>query len=221
MKRIHTLVWTVGLLAGIGLAISPAATAEETVDLWKAAWEGNVEIIKQQLAAGSDVNAKAPSIGITPLMAAAVTGQGDAATLLSLSARPDIKNNGGSTALHMAAFFGHLQIVKALVARGADVNVVNDKSETPLDTVQGAWSDELTGLYEAVGDGLKLELDMNTKTPDARSTSPTSTQRGRRLQMPSLLPMRKEPIAGSPILAGRRTKPRSSTMPALRSTSIR
>ena len=161
MKQQITLVLVIGLLAGFDRTGLQSTTAEETVDLWKAAWEGNVEIIKHQLAAGSDVNAKAPSIGITPLMAAAVTGQGDAATLLlSKGAKPDIKNNEGSTALHMAAFFGHMQIVKALVARGADVNVINDKSETPLDTVQGAWSDELTGLYEAIGGGLKLELDL-------------------------------------------------------------
>ena len=115
----------------------------------------------EQLAAGKDVNSKAPSIGVTPLMAAAITGQSDAATLLlAKGAKPDIRNNDGSTALHMAAFFGHIEIVEALVAKGADVNVRNERSETPLDTVSGAWSEELEGVYQAIGGALKLELDL-------------------------------------------------------------
>jgi hypothetical protein len=139
----------------------PSAASEETVDVWTAAAKGNLEVIEQQLAAGKDVNAKAPSIGVTPLMAAAITGQGDAATLLlAKGAKPDIENNEGTTALHMAAFFGHIEIVKALLAKGADVNVRNHRSETPLDTVSGTWSEELKGLYQAIGRALKLELDL-------------------------------------------------------------
>ena len=106
------------------------------------------------------MNAKARSIGVTPLMAAAITGQSDAATLLlTKGAKPDIQNKEGSTALHMAAFFGYLEIVNAMVASGADVNARNERSETPLDTVKGAWSEELKGVYQAIGGSLKLELD--------------------------------------------------------------
>ncbi len=134
---------------------------EETPDVWTAAAKGNLEAIEQQLAAGKDVNAKAPSIGVTPLMAAAITGQSDAAALLlAKGAKLDITNNEGTTALHMAAFFGHIEIVKTLVTQGADVNAVNDRSETPLDTVSGAWSEELKGLYQAIGGALKLKLDL-------------------------------------------------------------
>jgi len=161
MTRISALVLVVALLAVFGLTGLPSEAAEDTVDLWTAAGKGNLEAIKQQLAAGKDVNAKAPSIGVTPLMAAAITGQSDAARLLlAKGAKPDIANNDGSTALHMAAFFGHIDIVKALVAKGADVNLRNERSETPLDTVKGAWSEELEGLYKAIGGYLKLELDL-------------------------------------------------------------
>ena len=160
MRRISALVLVTALLAGFGLTGLPSEAAEETVDIWTAAAKGNLEAIKQQLAAGKDMNAKAPSIGVTPLMAAAITGQGDAAgLLLARGAKPDIKSNDGSTALHMAAFFGHIEIVKALVAEGADGNVRNERSETPLDTVKGAWSEELEGVYRSIGGSLKLELD--------------------------------------------------------------
>jgi hypothetical protein len=94
-------------------------------------------------------------------MAAAITGQSDAATLLlAKGAKPDIANNEGSTALHMAAFFGHTEVVKALVAKEADVNIRNQRSETPLDTVSAPWSAELEGAYQAIGGALKLELDL-------------------------------------------------------------
>ncbi|HUT11234.1 MAG TPA: ankyrin repeat domain-containing protein, partial [Thermoguttaceae bacterium] len=161
MTRISALVLVTALLAGFGSTGLPSAASEQTVDIWTAAAKGNLEAIKQQLAAGKDINAKASSIGATPLMAAAITGQSKAAELLlAQGARPDIRNSEGSTALHMAAFFGHVEIVKALVAKGADVNVRNDGSETPLDTVSGAWSEELKGVYQVIGDTLRLELDL-------------------------------------------------------------
>ena len=146
MKRMSALVLVSALLAGFVLTGLPSQAAEETVDIWKAAWTGNLEVVNQQLATGTDVNAKAPSVGVTPLMAAAIAGQDDAARLLiGKGAKTDIKNNEGSTALHMAAFFGHIDIVKALVAKRADLNVVNDRSETPLDAVSGVWSDGASG----------------------------------------------------------------------------
>ena len=161
MTRTIALVLVTALLAGFALTGPPSEAAEETVDIWTAAAKGNLEAIKQQLAAGKDVNAKAPSIGLTPLMAAALTGQSDVAELLlAKGAKPDIGNNEGSTALHMAAFLGYIEIVKSLVAKEADLNIQNDRSETPLDTVKGEWSEELEGVYKGIGAYLKLELDL-------------------------------------------------------------
>ena len=161
MTRMTALVLVTALLAGFGFTGLPSEAAEETVDIWTAAAEGNLEAIKQRLSERKDVNAKAPSIGLTPLMAAALTGQTDAAgLLLAKGAKPNIGNNEGSTALHMAAFLGHIEVVKALVAKGADLNAQNDRSETPLDTVKGEWSEELEGVYRGIGAYLKLELDL-------------------------------------------------------------
>jgi len=150
------------LLAGFGLTGSPLEAAEETVDIWTAAAKGNLEAIKGNLANGADVNARAPSVGVTPLMAAAITGQTDAAKLLlDKRAKLNLKSSkDGATALHMAAFFGHIEIVKGLLAKGADVNVRNDRSETPLEVVSGSWSEELKGVYLLIGGALKLNLDL-------------------------------------------------------------
>jgi len=161
MKRNIALALVMALIAGFALAGPSSAAEEEKADIWTAAAKGNLKVIKQQLAAGKDINAKAPSIGITPLMAAAITGQNDAVELLlAKGAKPNIKSKDGNTALHMAAFFGHSEIVNTLVAKGAEVNAQNDRSETPLDTVKDDWSEGLEGLYKSIGAALKLELDL-------------------------------------------------------------
>jgi len=149
------------LLAGLAVNAMPAMAAEGADDIWTATAKGKLDAIKRHLAAGQDVNAKAPKSNVTPLMIAAITGQTDAANLLlAKGADPNLTNNDGSTALHMAAFFGHIEIVKALLDKGANVNVRNQRSETPLDTVKDAWSKELEGIYRAIGGALKLELDL-------------------------------------------------------------
>ena len=162
MKRKIAFVLVIALLAGSGFTGLPSEAAEETVDIWTAAAKGNLEAIKGNLANGADVNARAPSVGVTPLMAAAITGQTDAAKLLlDKGATPNLKSSkDGATALHMAAFFGHIEIVKGLLAKGADVNVRNDRSETPLEVVSGSWSEELKGVYLLIGGALKLNLDL-------------------------------------------------------------
>ena len=58
MKRMNALVSVAVLLAGFVSTCLPSQAAEETVDIWKAAWTGNSEVINQRLAAGADVNAK-------------------------------------------------------------------------------------------------------------------------------------------------------------------
>jgi hypothetical protein len=161
MKRISALSLVAVLLAVFVLAGQPATAAAQSADVWTAAAKGNLEAIKEYVAAGAEIDAKAPSIEVTPLMVAAITGQSDAADLLlAKGAKPDIRNNEGSTALHMAAFFGHLEIVQNLVAKGADVNARNERSETPLDTVSGAWNEELEGVYRAIGSSLNLDLNL-------------------------------------------------------------
>ena len=163
MKRINTpILPVIALVVVCASTALPSTAAGEDDHIWDAAATGDLDAIKQRLADGQDINAKAPSVGLTPLMAAAITGQTNAAKLLlNEGANPNLKSSkDGATALHMAAFFGHIEIVKALLDRGADAKMLNDRSETPLDTVRGDWSDELEGFYKLLGGMLKLELDL-------------------------------------------------------------
>ena len=131
------------------------------VDIWTAARTGNIGAIKRHIAAGTDVNGTEPEGGSTPLIVAALNGQGKAADLLiENGASIDARNNDGSTALHVAAFFGHTEIVKTLLSAGADVNARNQRGEAPLDTVDDSWSEPLEGIYEVIGGYLQLELDL-------------------------------------------------------------
>jgi ankyrin repeat protein len=45
----------------------------------------------------------------------------------------EIKDDGGTTALHCAALKGHDNIIKLLFLKDADVNAMGDEGTTPLD----------------------------------------------------------------------------------------
>ena len=79
MKKVAACILVIAFLAGSGPIELQSAIAAPNVDIWMAAAEGNIEAIKEHLAAGADINAKAPSTGLTPLMAASIVGQSDAA----------------------------------------------------------------------------------------------------------------------------------------------
>jgi hypothetical protein len=168
MKRIEVLIACIAIAL---VATNNAKSADENVatpekatariDLWTAAAQGNIQAIKQHVDAGTDVNAKEPARGSTPLMVAAFAGQTEAARLLiEKGANVNLRNDDRSTALHIAAFFGHPATVKLLLEKDADVKARSKNGETPLDTVKGAWSEELKGLYRAIGGSLKLDLNI-------------------------------------------------------------
>ena len=81
------------------------------ISIHKAAEEGNIEAVKQHLAADADVNAKNED-GSTPLHSAVAEGHKETAELLiAEGADVNAKNEGGSTPLHYAAKWGHKKIV--------------------------------------------------------------------------------------------------------------
>ena len=69
------------ILVSIVAAVVLVGCGPPPKDIWEAAEEGNVEAVKQHLAAGTDVNAK-DILGCTPLHNAAFFGQKEAVELL-------------------------------------------------------------------------------------------------------------------------------------------
>jgi len=163
---------------GIGkTALDMAKRKPETADLLRkhggktgaelsihiAAKKGDIEAVKQHLAAGADVNAKDES-GKTPLNRAMTTETAELlrkhggktaeelkaaesihvaielgiieAVKQHLAAGTDVNvkdDQFGGTPLHRAAWQGHKEIVELLIAKGADVNAQRDDGGTPLD----------------------------------------------------------------------------------------
>ena len=162
-------------LAGCRDSESQTVTEEQTdipqeratppdASLQDAAWEGDIEAVKQHIAAGSDLNQRNPESGATALIAAASRGQNETAILLiEGGADLEVKDNQGATALHTAAFLCREEIVKALLAKGADKNARNNAGSTALESVAGPF-DEVKPIYDLLQAvlapwGLKLDYE--------------------------------------------------------------
>ena len=145
----HILITTIAAVLVVGCGPS--------VDIHQAAERGDIETVKQHLAAGVDVNAK-DRRGWTPLdstedeetaallrkhggkhgvIHGAVGPIGDIeavkeflATGTDVNAKED---ELGMPPLSVATTFGHKEIVELLIAEGANVNAKDENSLTPLD----------------------------------------------------------------------------------------
>ncbi len=116
-------------------------TAKVTVekpkmDIPTAILSGNLEVVKQHIKAGSDINKKDQLTGSTPLITAVTFGKTEIAkALIAANADLSLKNNDGSTALHVAAFFCRIEIVQMLIDAHADKTIKNNFGATPRQTV--------------------------------------------------------------------------------------
>jgi len=114
----------------------PTAKAQD-ISIHQAATSGNIEAVKQHLAAGADVNVKNDRGGYTPLHNAASGGHKEIAELfIAKGADVNAKSENGVTPLHWAALHGHKEIAKLFIAKGAHLNAKDDLGKlgrTPLD----------------------------------------------------------------------------------------
>ena len=145
-------------------ANSSEIAATPQMSLHEAALLGNMEVVRQYIDSGADLNEKDPAGGGNPLHTAASFGQTEVVLAL-LNAGIDVNyiNNEGSTPLHTAAFFGRIEIVKALLENGADITIRNGAGSTalesvivPFEMVQGIY-DYLANAYAPLG--LKLDYE--------------------------------------------------------------
>jgi len=125
-----------------------------------AAVEGNIEAVKQHLAAGTDVNARGAD-GVTALLYAALKGHKEIAELLIANgADVDAKKaKDGVTPLHVAAASGHTEVVELLIANGADVNAQGVGGMTPLIWAENVNQKETAALLRKHGAKTKKELE--------------------------------------------------------------
>jgi ankyrin repeat protein len=103
------------------------------MSIHEAAELGNIEAVKQHLAAGTDVDVKGGWLGGTPLHYAARDSHKEIIELLiAKGADLNAKGSIGQTSLHDATERGHKETAELLIATGADVNAKDMYGETPL-----------------------------------------------------------------------------------------
>ena len=65
------------------------------------------------------------------------------------------------TALHQAAFLGHLEVVEVLLQAGAKRGAKNQKGATPLQNATTPWTPEIEGLIRYLGEVLAVDYDLD------------------------------------------------------------
>ena len=144
----HLLLTTIAavLVVGCGPPKPPDISIREAVKT------GNIEAVKQHLAAGTDVNAKTKS-GFTPLDEAMFEGEKEIADLLR-------KHGGKHGTIHSAVGCGDVEAVKEFLVAGADVNAQDEYGLTALDY---AATKELADLLRRHGGKTGEELKAEGK----------------------------------------------------------
>ena len=124
------------------------SVTKPSMDIHAAVLTGNLEVVKQHIEAGTDINQKEAMSGSTPLMSAATFNKTEIAkALINADADLTIKNNDGGTALHTAAFFGRIEIVQLLIDAKADKTVRNNFGATPREIVMTDFA-QMKPIYE-------------------------------------------------------------------------
>ncbi len=145
MTRTHprflALRW-LGLLAGLVLFIFSSAIVPGNSRLYDAIEKGDEARVRELLAAGADPNSRWRGFAtgrtnryqFVPLHYALWKGESEIAVLLvEVGTDPNTRNPRGEPALIAAADAGMTEVVRVLIAKGADVQVTSNYDQsTPL-----------------------------------------------------------------------------------------
>ena len=154
----------------------PPTAKAPAISIHEAAKAGNIETVKQHLAAGTDVNAESrDKYRGTPLHFAALGGHKELIELLIVKGADVNANSNGGTPLHIAVGSGHKEAVELLIAKGAGVNAKEGfTGSTPLNEATGEGHNQVIELLIAKGADVNAKnglgftpLDMAT-IPDTR-----------------------------------------------------
>lgn len=162
MRTPHTLLTKLIFICVVAIVTSLTSCAQDTnsktsnttqseapkMDIHAAIVSGNLDVVKQHIKAGSDLNVKEAMSGSSPLITAITFNKMDIAkALINANVDLSVKNNDGTTALHSAAFFGRIEMVQLLIDAKADKTIKNNFGATPRETVLGDFA-QIKPVYE-------------------------------------------------------------------------
>ena len=140
------------------LNVSNSSEGESTFsieEIWDAGSNGNLNLVKQALANGMDVDMREPKSGGTLLATAALMGHTEiVALLLEHGADVNARSNDGGTALHAAAFLGRAETVKLLLNNGANTTLQHKMGGTAIDGAKLNWL-----LTKGILASMKIKVD--------------------------------------------------------------
>ena len=146
----HLLLTTIAAVVLVGCG-------PPDISIHDAAYDGNIEAVKQHLADDADVNGRDED-GYAPLHFAALAGHKEIAELLiAKGAEVNAKDGDGWTPLYYPAAKGHKEIVELLIGKGADLNAKDEDGDTPLDFAYAETADLLRKHGGKTGEELKAE----------------------------------------------------------------
>jgi ankyrin repeat protein len=141
----------------------PTAKAPD-ISILDAVEEGNIEAVKQHLAAGTDVNVKGGRMVGTPLHYAALEAHKEIIELLiAKGADVNAKDKHGRISLHLAALGGHKEIAELLIAKGAEVNAKGMTGWTALHQAAIYGYKEIAELLIAEGADVNAKASSGTQ----------------------------------------------------------
>ena len=129
------------LITIAALVLVGCGSSVPDISIITASWHGNIEAVKQHLAAGTDVNAENGA----PISYAAEGGHKEIVELL-IANGADVNVKEKDTPMHKAAMNGHKDIAELLIANGADVNAKSFDNNQLLMTMDlamyPAWAEK-------------------------------------------------------------------------------
>ena len=145
------------------IGVGPQSLPSNAKALHRAAAAGDIEAVKQHLAAGTDVNVKDED-GWIPLHYATANDQKETVELLiAEGAEVNVKDKYDGTPLHSATANDHKEIAELLIAEGADVNAKVNDGRTPLDFATDEKQTEIADLLRKHGGKTGEELKAEGK----------------------------------------------------------
>jgi len=145
VKATLSVTVAVAWLAGCASLPSPPKLA-----IWDAAELGRIEVVRQHMAAGTDLNARGGIAGLSALHQAAFNGHTTIAiALIEAGADVNATSFQGETPLHLTVYWEHREIAGVLLANGAKLNAKARDGRTPLDWAVHLGASEMVRLFRS------------------------------------------------------------------------